>query len=497
MSRPVLQMKGISKSFPGVKALNQVDFNVYPGEVMALLGENGAGKSTLMKILSGVYAKDEGEIYLDGQELVITTPSQATAAGIAIIHQELNLIPHLKVYENIFLGRELSRAGLLDKPRMIEQAGELLHRLGVTISPTDKLLSLSIAQQQMVEIAKALSLDARIFIMDEPTDTLTDREVTALFDIIRELKRNQRSIVYISHRLKEVFQICDRLTVLRDGELIAEQPVARTTESDIIRLMVGRELDEQFPYMNYVKPKEVLRVEQLNNQFLNDISFSVNEGEIFGISGLVGAGRTELAKTLYGVYPYQSGSITLHQKPYHAASPAQALKQGLSYVTEDRKHDGLILMMPVRSNMTLSALKQFVGPWGIDRRKENKVASDYRQSMNIRTPSLNQLVKFLSGGNQQKVALAKSLLSQPEVLILDEPTRGVDVGAKREIYDLLNDITRQGKAVIMISSEMPELLGMCDRIMVMQGGSNKGILERSQATQEKIMSLIMQEREDL
>lgn len=495
MNRPYLEMKNISKSFPGVKALDQVNFNAYAGEVMALLGENGAGKSTLMKILSGVYSKDEGQILIGGQELSLNTPSQASEAGIAIIHQELNLIPHLKVYENIFLGREIIKGGLLDKRQMIERTKSMLERLGVDISPSAKVYSLSIAQQQMVEIAKALSLDAKIIIMDEPTDTLTDREVLRLFQLIRELKSQGHSIIYISHRLKEVFEICDRLTVLRDGQFIAEEMVAGIDESEIIRLMVGRTLDEQFPYENLSQEQLVLKVDQVSNEYLNHVSFELKKGEILGVSGLVGAGRTELAKTIYGVYPVQSGQIYLNDQPYRATSPAQALKNGVAYVTEDRKHDGLVLVMPVQSNITLSALDQFLRLFGIDRRKETRVASDYKESMNIRTPSLNQLVKFLSGGNQQKVALAKSLLTEPEVLILDEPTRGVDVGAKREIYDLLNEITRQGKSILMISSEMPELLGMSDRIMVMHDGKNKGILKRSEATQEKIMSLIMQEGE--
>ncbi|OZV13830.1 D-xylose ABC transporter ATP-binding protein [Tissierella sp. P1] len=492
MGKPMLVMEMISKSFPGVKALDSVNFTVYENEVMALLGENGAGKSTLMKILSGVYKRDSGQIILEGQPVEMISPKDATDKGIAIIHQELNLIPYLTVYENIFLGRELKLAtGVLNKREMIRQSDELLRKLKVNINPNVKVNTLSIAQQQMVEIAKALSLNAKIIIMDEPTDTLTDQEVENLFEIIRELKKEGKGIVYISHRLKEVFEICDKLTVLRDGQFIAEKKVSEVDEDEIIRLMVGRTLEEQFPYIKTNFQEEVLNVENLSNEYIKDIGFTLRKGEILGISGLVGAGRTELAKTLYGVYKKDSGTVTLDGEKVNLRTPKEALDKGIVYVSEDRKHDGLILMMDVRSNMTISALEKFKRFLGIDKKKENRIASEYREKINIKTPSLHQKVQNLSGGNQQKVAIAKSLLTDPKVLILDEPTRGVDVGAKKEIYDLLNKIKEEGRSIIMISSEMPEILGMSDRILVMHEGQLRGEISREEATQEKIMNYIV------
>ncbi|MDU5080358.1 sugar ABC transporter ATP-binding protein [Tissierella carlieri] len=492
MGKPILVMEMISKSFPGVKALDSVNFTVYENEVMALLGENGAGKSTLMKILSGVYKRDSGQIILEGQPVEMISPKDATDKGIAIIHQELNLIPYLTVYENIFLGRELKLAtGVLNKREMIRQSDELLRKLKVNINPNVKVNTLSIAQQQMVEIAKALSLNAKIIIMDEPTDTLTDQEVENLFEIIRELKKEGKGIVYISHRLKEVFEICDKLTVLRDGQFIAEKKVSEVDEDEIIRLMVGRTLEEQFPYIKTNFQEEVLNVENLSNEYIKDIGFTLRKGEILGISGLVGAGRTELAKTLYGVYKKDRGTVTLDGEKVNLRTPKEALDKGIVYVSEDRKHDGLILMMDVRSNMTISALEKFKRFLGIDKKKENRIASEYREKINIKTPSLHQKVQNLSGGNQQKVAIAKSLLTDPKVLILDEPTRGVDVGAKKEIYDLLNKIKEEGRSIIMISSEMPEILGMSDRILVMHEGQLRGEISREEATQEKIMSYIV------
>ncbi len=497
MGREILKMENISKSFPGVKALDNVDFSVYENEVMALLGENGAGKSTLMKILSGVYTKDGGKIILGDKEIDITSPRDASSKGIAIIHQELNLVPYLTVYENIFLGREIKAPyGGLDKKEMIRQSREILEKLKVNISPTMTVNYLSIAQQQMVEIAKALSLNAKIIIMDEPTDTLTDTEVSSLFEIIQELKRQGKGLVYISHRLKEVFEVCDKLTVLRDGQFVGQRDVANVDEGEIIRLMVGRTLDEQFPYISTDYSEEVLKVENLSNEYVRDISFSLKEGEILGISGLVGAGRTELAKTLYGFYKKNEGNIILNGEELNINSPKDALEKGIVYVSEDRKSDGLILIMDVKSNITISALEKFKTALGLNKKKEYRVAEEYREKINIKTPSLQQKVKNLSGGNQQKVAIAKSLLTDPKVLILDEPTRGVDVGAKREIYDLLNEIKREGRSIIMISSEMPEILGMSDRILVMHEGRLKGELDRDEATQEKIMSYIVREEEN-
>ncbi len=492
MKEPILKMEGIEKSFPGVKALDKVDFNIYEGEVMALVGENGAGKSTLMKILSGVYTKDAGSIHRDGELVEFLSPNDAIDNGVAIIHQELNLVQSLTVYENIYLGREIKgKFNNLNKKLMIEKSREILKSLNMEIEPTVNVETLSIAQQQMVEIAKALSLNANIIIMDEPTDTLTDKEVSSLFEIIEGLKAQGKGVVYISHRLKEIFEMCDRVTVLRDGQLVAQRRVAGILEWEIIRLMVGRALDEQFPHIQTDYEEEVFKVENLNNKYVKDINFSVRKGEILGISGLVGAGRTELAKTLYGAFKKDSGKIIINGKEVNLKSERDALDNGIVYVSEDRKADGLILMMDVTSNITISSLDKFATPFGLDKAKERSVAEDYRAKMNIKTPSVSQQVENLSGGNQQKVAIAKALLTEPEILILDEPTRGVDVGAKREIYDLLNEIKAAGKSIIMISSEMPEILGMSDRIIVMHEGRLKGSLSREEASQEKIMSLIM------
>jgi len=497
MGREILKMENISKSFPGVKALDNVSFNAYEGEVMALLGENGAGKSTLMKILSGVYTKDTGKILLDGKEIEVLNPRDASSKGIAIIHQELNLIPNLTVYENIFLGREETTTyKTLKKDYMIKEAKKLLDRLKVDIDPTLKINEISIAKQQMVEIAKALSLNASVIVMDEPTDTLTDKEVEILFEVIRELKAENKAIVYISHRLKEVFEICDRATVLRDGKFIDERLVSELDEDEIIKLMVGRTLDEQFPYLKAEANEYVFEVKNLNNKYIKNISFSLKRGEVLGISGLVGAGRSELGKTIFGLYPIDEGEMILEGKKVKFNSPKEAIENGIMYVSEDRKSEGLVLSMDVKSNITLSSLDKFKRAIGLDKKKEERVSEDYRKKINIKTPSLTQKVKNLSGGNQQKVAIAKSLLTEPKVLILDEPTRGIDVGAKREIYDLLNSIKKEGHSVIMISSEMPEILGMSDRIIIMHEGKIKGELNKEEATSEKIMNYIIKEEED-
>lgn len=497
MGREILRMENISKSFPGVKALDDVSLKAYEGEVMALLGENGAGKSTLMKILSGVYTKDSGRILLNGEEINVLNPRDAAEKGIAIIHQELNLIPNLTVYENIFLGREkVNSYRVLKKDCMIDESKKLLERLRVDIDPTLRVNEISIAKQQMVEIARALSLNASVIVMDEPTDTLTDKEVDSLFDVIRELKTENKAIVYISHRLKEVFEICDRATVLRDGKLIDERMISDLDEDEIIKLMVGRTLDEQFPYLMTQVSENVLEVINLTNKYVKNISFSLKKGEVLGISGLVGAGRSELGKTIFGLYPIDEGEIFLEGKKVEFKSPKEAIENGIMYVSEDRKSEGLVLSMDVKSNITLSSLDKFKRAIGLDKKKEERVTQEYREKIKIKTPSLTQKVKNLSGGNQQKVAIAKSLLTEPKVLILDEPTRGIDVGAKREIYDLLNAIKKEGHCVIMISSEMPEILGMSDRIIVMHEGVIKGELTREEATSEKIMNYIIKGEEN-
>lgn len=492
MGKLLLEMKAISKSFPGVKALDGVDFRIYEGEAMGFLGENGAGKSTLMKILSGVYTKDSGDIYFEGQPYIVETPKEAMDKGVAIIHQEFNLINSMAVYENIYLGRELLNGAILDKDLMISETRKVLDLLDAKIDPKALVGDLPLAHQQMVEIARALSLNAKIIIMDEPTDALTSREVNKLFEVIRILKAQGKGIVYISHRLEEIGEICDKFIVLRDGHYIGERLVSESNEEEIIKMMVGRSLNEYIPYAHPSKGDSILELKNISNDYVKDISFKVYKGEILGIAGLVGAGRTELAKTIYGSLATKSGTMTLNGDQISLRNEKDAIDKGIFYVSEDRKTDGLILNMDVCENMTLSSLDLFKEGLKINSKKEESSVDEYIQSMNIKTPSSKQVIENLSGGNQQKVAIAKGLMTQPQILILDEPTRGVDVGAKSEIYDLLNSIKEQGKAVIVISSDMPEILGLSDRILVINEGKIKGELAREEASQEKIMELIVQ-----
>lgn len=487
----ILQMKNISKVFPGVKALDDVDFNIPRGKVMALLGENGAGKSTLMKILSGVYEKTSGDIVLEGKHIEFKNPREAQNSKISIIHQELNLLSELSIGENIFIGREpINKFGKIDWKKLHGDAEKILNQLDFKESSKLKVRDLSIGKKQMVEIAKALSLDAEIIIMDEPTDALTDNETITLFNVIKNLKDKGKSIVYISHRLNEIFQICDFVTVLRDGQYVDQCSVSDINEDKLIELMVGRKLTEQYPKLKVEIGEEALRVENLRNKFIKEISFKVSKGEILGVAGLMGAGRTEIAKTIYGALAIDEGSIYVEGKEVKIKSSSDGIKSGISYVSEDRKKDGLILSMDVKKNMSLSALKKFVNHLGfIDMKSEKKAAEEYVQSISIKTPSLKQKIKNLSGGNQQKVSIAKSLMTTPKILILDEPTRGVDVGAKKEIYDLMNKFKEEGMSIIMISSEIPEILGLSDRIMVVHEGRISGILNNENVTQEDIMRL--------
>lgn len=490
--KALLEMKGISKSFPGVKALDHVDFRIYEGEVMGFLGENGAGKSTLMKILSGIYQRDEGEIIFQGEPYEVKSPKEAMDLGIAIIHQELNLVGQMAIYENIFLGRELGSGMGLDKETMIAESKRVLDLLNVKIDPRTKVENLSVAKQQMVEIARALSMDAKIIIMDEPTDTLTNQEVEQLFKVIHRLKDQNKGMVFISHRLEEVLEICDRYIVLRDGKFIGERIVADSSEDEMIQMMVGRTIEEFIPYVD-TKTKDVsLELKDVSNEFIHQVSFQAHRGEVLGIAGLVGAGRTELAKTIFGIYPIEEGAMYLDGEELHFKNSRDAIDHNIVYVSEDRKGEGLVIQMDVKNNMTLSSLAKFIKTFTIDKKRESEVVEGYIENMRIRTPSYRQIIENLSGGNQQKVAIAKALMIEMEVLILDEPTRGVDVGAKKEIYDILNQIKLQGKTIIVISSEMPEILGLSDRILVMNDGKIKGCLDRDEATQEKIMQLIVQ-----
>jgi ribose transport system ATP-binding protein len=492
----IIQMKGITKEFHGVKALEAVDLNIYKGETMALLGENGAGKSTLMKILTGVYEKTGGETFVDGKPVQIRNTKDAQNLGIAIIHQELNLLSNLSIAENIFLGREpVNRFGKIQWSKLYRNAKEVMNRLGITEAPETLLSQLSIGKQQMVEIAKALSLNAQVIIMDEPTGALTDKETERLFEVIRELKSEARSIVYISHRLKEIFQICDFVTILRDGQFIAEHPIEEVYEDIIIEQMVGRKISEQYPRISCQPGETVLEVRNLKNDDAKGISFSIKRGEIVGLAGLMGSGRTELARTIYGILPKESGEILVEGKPVNIKSPGQAMQKGIAYVSEDRKGNGVVLGLNIKENISLSVLQKLSGILGIiDKKKEESAALDCVQKMSIKASSVGQLVKNLSGGNQQKVSLSKSLMTNPKVLILDEPTRGVDVGAKKEIYDIINQFKKDGMSIIMISSEIPEILGMSDRIMVMHEGKITGQLDRSEANQESIMRLAVGQR---
>jgi len=486
---PVLEMRNIRKEFPGVLALDNVNFILLKGEVHILLGENGAGKSTLVKIISGAYQKSAGSLVLDGEEIEIKNPRQAQRLGISIIYQEFNLIPELTAAENIFLGREfLFSPGIIDQKKQNLEAQRLLDDLGVTINARHFVADLGVAQKQMVEVAKALSLDAKIIIMDEPTSALTKKEITELFTAIKHLKERGVSIIYISHRLEELSEIGDRVTVLRDGKHIGTHQVSNLSEDDLIKMMVDRELTEQYPKQRQQIGDEILRIEKLNRRgILEDISFSMHQGEILGVAGLLGSGRTELARAIFGADKIDSGKIYIGGKLQQVKNPKNAINLHIGYLTEDRKTEGLVLDLSVQSNVCLASLEQFSKFGVINPKREEKTAFKYVNDLRIKTPSLNQKVLFLSGGNQQKVVVSKWLCSNAKVLIFDEPTRGIDVGSKVEIYQLMNRLTASGVGILMISSELPEIMGMSDRVMVMRQGMIAGIYNTDEVTQEKIL----------
>ena len=487
----VLQLEGISKQFPGVKALEDVSFDLRRGEVHMLVGENGAGKSTLIKILAGAHRHDAGRIVINGQSVNIQNPAQALAAGVSVIYQEFNLVPFISVAQNIFLGREPRHGkipGLIDHARMNAESKTLLDSLGVDIDPQAMVHYLGVAQQQMVEVAKALSVNAQIVVMDEPTSALTTREIEQLFAAIRRLTARGVGVVYISHRLEEVFQIGDRVTVLRDGKWIATTNVRDATMEAIIQAMVGRAIDRMFPRDFLAeKGEEALAVRNLHRQgVLQDISMTVRCGEIVGLAGLVGAGRTELARVIFGADSYDAGDVTIFGRAARG-SPAACVAIGVGFLPEDRKREGLALILPLRENVVMASLRRLFPSGIIQRAKERGVVTDFVKSLDIATPSIHRLTKFLSGGTQQKVVLAKWLCTQSRFLIFDEPTRGIDVGAKAEIHQLMNELVKQGAAILMISSELPEVLKMSDRIYVMHKGRIAKELSREEASQEAIL----------
>ncbi len=485
-----LRMEGISKVFPGVQALSDVTFEVAKGEIHALVGENGAGKSTLMKILTGAQPRDEGRITMRGEAVEIATPSDAQALGISMIHQELSLIPYLTVGQNIYLGREpRSRIpGFIDWPTLYAQSQQLLDRLNVDVDARAEVQGLRIAQQQMVEVTKALSLNADLIAMDEPTSALTKQETEVLFGVMHSLKAQGVSLIFISHRLGEVLEIADRVTVLRDGQLIGTVPIAELDEDRVVQMMVGRELGEMYPKAKMQRQELVLEAIDLHDgRELHGIDLKLHRGEILGIAGLVGAGRTALAETLFGIRPAVAGEVRVEERQVKLNSPRDAIQMGMGFVPEDRKLQGLFMNMAVRENIVLSAMDK-VARWGfVNFTKADQLAGEVVKRLDIRTPSLRQRVRNLSGGNQQKVIIARWLTLKPRVLILDEPTRGIDVGAKAEIHALMSQLAQDGVGVLMISSELPEVMGVSDRILVMHEGRVTGEFARGQATQDDIM----------
>jgi len=484
---PLIRMRGIHKSFGPVKVLEGVDFELLPGEVHALMGENGAGKSTLMKILTGIYAPDAGTLEVDGQPASIATPADAEKHGIAIIHQELNLIPALSVADNLFLGREIQRFGLLDHRAMTRRAMEWLARVGMErLDPATLVERLSVGQQQMVEIARALGQNARVLIMDEPTAALTEHETNTLFKLIRDLRAQGTGIVYVSHRMEEIFALCDRISVLRDGHFVGTRPVPGLAFDEVVKMMVGRTLDARFPTRTPNIGDVRLKVEHISGGMVRDVSFDLHAGEVLGVAGLLGAGRTELARLLFGLDKPSEGTITLDGKVVTPTSPNDAIQSGFGFVTEDRKAQGLVLDLSLRENVSLPRVPAHAGL--VDRASEKKQTRGLIEALKIRARDMELNVRALSGGNQQKVVLAKWLALKPRVLILDEPTRGVDVGGKAEIYHIINQLAEQGVAILMISSELPEVLAMSDRILVMHEGRATALLDGHGATQEAVMT---------
>ncbi len=488
MSEIILETFDIGKKFGPTAVLQNINLQIKKGEIHALLGENGAGKSTLVKIISGVHEPSTGHFTFEGNVIKSLTPKQAQKLGICIIHQELNLIPEMTVAENIFLGREPGSNLKINRRELNAKANKIMESFDIKFGVDSKIRWLSVAEQQMVEIAKAISQDAKLIIMDEPTDVLTDSETEQLFRLMKKLKSDEKTIIYISHRLDELRVICDRFTVLRDGHFVSTGNVADNTKEDIIQMMVGRKLTEQYPRLDIAKSDEVLKVEGLRKgNDIKDISFTAYAGEILGISGLVGAQRTEMMKCIFGADSFNKGKIYLNKKQVKIKSPKDAIKQGLMYITESRKEFGLILDMPLSFNISLARIKAFINKfWMINKGKERKTTEEYVDKLKIKTDSIGTKVKNLSGGNQQKVLFARCMLTSPKVLIVDEPTRGVDVGARVGIYQTLNELKNEGVAIIVISSDMPEVMGISDRVLVMYKGTITGEFLREELTEDKL-----------
>ena len=496
MGEVILTMKDIDKSFPGVHALDHVNFEVRRGEVHALMGENGAGKSTLMKVLTGIYTKDSGTITYEGKDIEFHNTREAQDAGIVIVHQELNMLGHLTVAQNIFIGREFKKGIRIDDKKMNEEAKKLFDRLNIDIDPTETMADLTVGKQQMCEIAKAISHEAKVIIFDEPSAALTESEIEELFKIIRDLRKQNLGIVYISHRMDEIKVITDRVTVMRDGTYVGTLITNECTKDDIINMMVGRVIYED-PKTHSTVPANapvVLKVDHLNaGRMVQDVSFELRKGEILGFSGLMGAGRTETARAIFGADPKESGDIYINGEKVTINNPQDAVRCGIGYLSEDRKRYGIVVQKTVAENSTMACLENYTSGLFINKKAEKKVAQEYVESLATKTPSVDQLVVNLSGGNQQKVVIAKWLINDCDILIFDEPTRGIDVGAKNEIYKLMNKLASEGKSIIMISSEMTEILRMSDRIVIMCEGRKTGEVSIEEATQEVIMNMATRE----
>lgn len=486
----VLELRHISKSFPGVKALDDVNFSLKKGTVHVLCGENGAGKSTLMKIIDGIYQADEGDLFINGQKTTIKNPLQAKENGISMIFQELSYVPDMTLEENLFLGNWPKKGASINWKSVRQKTLSLLTQEGLPYPPDIKLRSLSVSDIQMIEILKAISNDSQIIIMDEPTSAITNKEVEILFKKIAELKSRGTSIIYISHKMDEIFQIADEITVFRDGKSIATKSVSDWTMDQVVECMVGRKIENQYPKQEILIGDEMMRVEGLTQPgIFENVSFHINSGEIVGFAGLMGAGRTEIMRSVFGLDPYSSGSIKIKNKEVTIKNVHQSIKHGVAMLTEDRRRTGIIPILSVKYNTTLASMDKIIYKGRLHSDVETKISTDACKSMNVKTPDLNTKIANLSGGNQQKVILAKWLLCDPDILIVDEPTRGIDVGAKREIYELMSTFAAKGKGIIMISSELPELIGICDRIYVVNEGHIAGMLTRTEFSQESIMQL--------